>query len=96
VVTDILKADLEALGRLVPQVGQLADQTPAHEPVTAGAGAPPSVLAARDMTNETLIGVRQRAAEHRETVAGLVERARHGFITTDEQLRAAIKHTPPL
>ncbi len=95
-MTDQLKANLEALGRLVPQVQRLADETPAHEAVTVGEDAPPSVQAARDMTNDTLVGIRQRAAEHRSTVAGLVERARQGFITTDEQLRTAIKNTPAL
>lgn len=95
-MADQLTADVEALGRLVPQVQQLADQTPRHEPATVGLDAPPSVAAAQSMTDETLIGIRARAAHHRSTVAGLVERARQGFITTDGQLRTAIKDTPVL
>jgi hypothetical protein len=97
----LLQADLDALGRLLPQLTSLADEAKhdvsASIPADGGAdGDTPSLAAAHEMSTRTLPTVQAAVAGRFGKVAELIEHARSGFITTDGQLQAAISTVPTL
>jgi hypothetical protein len=102
-VTDqVLQADLDALGRLKPQVEELAGEVKAGVPgeIPAGgtvdAGAAPSLAAAQEMSTRTLPLVRLTVAGRFTKVAEMIDYARSGFLTADGQLLEVVNKVPTL
>jgi hypothetical protein len=97
--------DMDALGRLSPQVQGVADRlTKDHDgsdvlrgqTVPAG-GETPSLLAARTMTTDVVPGIEKQAANRFIAVADLVtEAARRIKGLDDAGLRSLISATPSL
>lgn len=98
----VLQADLDALGRLHPELTVLAAQVAQgvpHEIPTGGtvdAGAVPSLAAAQEMSTRTLPVVQVMVAARVSKLADMIELARQGFITSDEQLLTAVNTLPTL
>jgi hypothetical protein len=103
VVTEqVLQADLDALGRLQPELAVLAWQVTQGVPhvIPAGgtgeAGAVPSLAAAQEMTTRTLPVIQTTVAGRFSKLAEMIERARQGFIASEEQLLTAVDTIPTL
>lgn len=98
----ILQADLEALGRLKPQLQTLVwevTQGVPHEIPSGGtvdAGAVPSLAAAQEMSTRTLPVVKATVAARFTKLADMIDLARQGFIATDDQLFTAVNTVPTL
>jgi hypothetical protein len=100
-VTDpVLQADLDALGRLQPDLAVLAWQVTQGVPQvipaagTIDADAVPSLAAAQAMSNHTLPVVQTTVAGRFNKLAEMIELARRGFITSEEQLLTAVNTLP--
>jgi hypothetical protein len=97
-----LRVDLDALGRLKPQLDQLAGEVKegvAGEIPAGGAidaGAVPSLAAAQEMSTRTLPVVKSAVAGRLMKVGELIDHARSGFVTADGQLLAAVNKLPTL
>jgi hypothetical protein len=97
-----LQVDLDALGRLKPQLDQLAGEVkegvPGVIPVggVVDAGAVPSLAAAQEMSTRTLPVVKLAVAGRLMKVGELIDYARSGFLTADGQLRDAVNTLPTL
>jgi hypothetical protein len=97
-----LRVDLDALGRLKPQLDQLAGEVKEGVPceIPAGgvidAGAVPSLAAAQEMSTRTLPVVKSAVAGRLMKVGELIDHARAGFVTADGQLLAAVNKLPTL
>lgn len=94
---DQLRADLDALGRLLPQLCDLAQRVkqdipgqPLHETQNMA----PSLAAAQEVSAITLPAVRRAVADQFTMVAQMVEDARQGFLSSDEQLPGAANSAP--
>jgi hypothetical protein len=103
VVTEqVLQADLDALGRLRPQlqtlVWEVTQGVPNEIPSggTVDAGAVPSLAAAQEMSTRTLPVVKAAVAGRFTKLGEMIELARQGFIATDEQLLTAVDKVPTL
>ncbi|WP_288820074.1 hypothetical protein [uncultured Corynebacterium sp.] len=98
----VLQADLDALGRLHPELMVLAwqvSQGVPHEIPSGGRvdeGAVPSLAAAQEMSTRTLPMVQATVAARFSKLAEMIELARQGFIATDEQLLSAVATVPSL
>ncbi|WP_205877581.1 hypothetical protein [Mycobacterium camsae] len=98
----VLQADLDALGRLKPQLQTLVWQVTQglpHEIPAAGtvdAGAVPSLAAAQEMSTRTLPTIKAAVAGRFSTLADLIDLARQGFVANEEQLQAALTRMPTL
>ncbi|MDP7707558.1 hypothetical protein [Mycobacterium sp. TY815] len=99
---DQLSVDLDALSRLLPQLRELAEQVKAgtedqiHGSGAADAEVVPSLVAAQQMSTITLPLVKAAVANQIAKVAESIEDARVGFMTSDEQLLAAVTKVPTL
>lgn len=85
---DHLRVDLDALSRLLPQLRELAEQVKAGIPghlLDKNQDMVPSLAAAHEMSATTLPAVRRAVADQLTKVAQMVEDARLGFLTSDEQ-----------
>lgn len=97
-----LRVDLDALGRLKPQLDQLAGEVkegvPGEIPAAGvvDAGAVPSLAAAQEMTTRTLPVVKSAVAGRLMKVGELIDHARSGFVTADGQLLSAVNKLPTL
>lgn len=92
---DILKADLEALGKLSPQLSAIADRIDGR--ISAGGnatkGADPALVAIQSMTIPNV----QRVASRRLRVIGeLISEAHQDFVQHSSELEAAFKNTPSI
>ena len=91
-----LELELEALGRLRPQLHDLGSSLKqAAQSPQAGAVADPSadsplLVAARAVSHETIPGVQGVIADRFLEVGDLVERARTNFAHADQDLTSAI------
>lgn len=91
-MTDQLRIDLDALGRLLPQVRQLAEQVNSGvaEVIPAGgvvnADAQPSLAAAQQMSSSTLSEVRRAVARRFMAIADMIDEGRSQFARADGQL----------
>lgn len=95
---EILKADLEALGKLGPQVNAIAERINGRISTggNAAQGADPALTAIQSMTTKTIPNV-QRIAVARLTVIGeLISEAHQDFVQHSSELETAIKHTPSI
>jgi hypothetical protein len=91
-----LELELEALGRLRPQLNNLgsslkaAAQSPQAGPVPDSSADSPSLTAARAVSNEAIPAVQAVIADRFVEVGDLVELARTKFARVDQQLVTAI------
>lgn len=98
----VLQADLEALGRLKPQMQTLVWQVTQglpHEIPSGGAvdaGAVPSLAAAQEMSIRTLPTIKATVAGRFAKLADMIDLARQGFVATEEQLLTAVNTMPTL
>lgn len=98
----VLQADLDALGRLHPDLMVLAWQVTQGVPHeipgggTVEAGAVPSPAAAQEMSTRTLPVVQTTVAGRFSKLAEMIELARQGFIASEEQLLTAVNTLPTL
>lgn len=86
---DHLRVDLNALGRLLPQLRELAEQVEAGisgQLLPESQDMVPSLAAAQEMSATTLPAVRRAVADQFTNLAQMVEAARLEFLTSDEQL----------
>lgn len=96
-IDQVLEADLEALGRLKPDIERLTEEVirklPSEMP-GGEAGSVPSLAAAQEMSNRTLPAAQHAFAERLAQFAETVELARSGFIASEGQLLASIQGVP--
>lgn len=98
----VLQADLEAVGRLKPQVQTLVWQVTQglpHEIPSGGtvdAGAVPSLAAAQEMSTTTLPTIKATVAGRFSKLADMIDLARQGFVASEEQLLTAVNTMPTL
>lgn len=90
-MTEQLHVDLDALGRLLPQVEDLVGRVEARIPrqlsreEIAEGETVPSLAAAQEMSTRTLPALRQGVARQFMRMAEMIESARQGFLTSEEQ-----------
>ncbi|AYE95834.1 hypothetical protein C0J29_14490 [Mycobacterium paragordonae] len=98
----VLEADLDALGRLKPQLQTLVwrvTQGLPHEIPAAGtvdAGAAPSLTAAQEMSTRTLPTINAAVAGRFSKLADMIDLAHQGFVASEEQLLTAVNTMPTL
>ncbi|MHA3020025.1 hypothetical protein ACXPWS_07095 [Mycobacterium sp. BMJ-28] len=99
---ETLVADLAAMGRLLPQVQDLAGEVRQGLPSsisvtgTVAEGVVPSLAAAQSMATGTTPFIRSVVAARFVKIAEMIEIARRGFVTTDEQLLTVVNAIPTL
>jgi len=94
---DQLRVDLDALGRLLPQLRELAQRVEQDIPgqlFDETQDMAPSLAAAQDVSTITLPAVRRAVADQFTKVAQLVEDARLQLLTSDEHLPGAANNAP--
>ena len=104
-MSDQLQIDLEALGRLSPQVRGLADRLSGdHDgadavrgPTVPAGGETPSLIAARTVSTDVVPGVERQVANRFTVVADLVTEAGRRMGQLDEQgLQQMVSTAPSL
>ncbi|SIG37863.1 Uncharacterised protein [Mycobacteroides abscessus subsp. abscessus] len=92
-MTDQLKVDLEALGKLSPQLHGMSDKlsTAAASPGTVKEGDNPSLVAARKLVQQAIPDLQKAFAGRCSNVADFSVQAKNGFGDTDEHLRQLIQ-----
>lgn len=94
---DALKLDLEALGRLRPQIESLVDKINSETPApSASTGADPALAALHDLTGRTLPNVQKIVTGFMGNFAEVEEAGRRGFIATEEHGAALFRVMPDL
>jgi hypothetical protein len=97
-----LQVDIDALGRLLPQLNSLSAElskgAPASIPAggTVDAAAVPSLAAAQEMSARTLPVAQAAVAARFGKIGELIEKARAGFVKSDGELQQAINTVPTL
>ncbi|MDB2211848.1 hypothetical protein [Mycobacteroides abscessus] len=95
---EILKADLEALGKLNPQLSAIADRIDgrisAGENVTKGAD--PALAAIQSMTTKTIPNVQRVASRRLRVIGELISEAHQAFVQQSSELETAFKNTPSI
>jgi len=97
-----LQVDLDALGRLKPQidelVGEVTQGLPGHIPAggVVDGGAVPSLAAAQEMSTRTLAVVKAAVGSRFSKVGEMIDYARSGFLTADGQLLDVVNTVPTL
>ncbi|OBK21240.1 hypothetical protein A5634_10535 [Mycobacterium asiaticum] len=98
----VLQADLDALGRLRPQISALVWQVtqglPHEIPAggTVDADAVPSLVAAQQMSTRTLPVVKTVVAGRFTKVAEMIDLARRSFLASEEELLTVVNKVPTL
>ncbi|MBN7310358.1 hypothetical protein [Mycobacteroides abscessus] len=94
---DPIKLDLEALGRLRPQIESLVDRIKSETPTaSSSAGADPALAALQDLTGRTLPNVQKIVTGFMGNFAEVEEAGRRGFIATEEHGAALFRAMPDL
>lgn len=92
---EILKADLEALGKLNPQLSAIADRIDgrisAGENVTKSAD--PALAAIQSMTTKTIPNVQRVASRRLRVIGELISEAHQAFVQHSSELETAFKNT---
>lgn len=91
-MSEELKVDLEALGRLSPQLTDLAAKVSeaAGKARSAPSGDSPSAKAAQTVAGQVLPGVQKMVATRISNVADVVEQTRTQFGDTEEHIQASL------
>lgn len=98
----VLQADLDALARLKPDLELLAGEVKADVPGMIPAGgtveaeAVPSLAAAQEMSTRTMPMVKLAVAGRFMKLGEMIDYARSGFLTADDQLQRVINTIPTL
>ncbi|WP_100523975.1 hypothetical protein [Mycobacteroides abscessus] len=98
-MVDRLKVDLEALGRLCPQVKELAQAIQGDAASSAGSasgGTDPALAAIASLTSRTLPNTEKIVAGWMNVFAEVCEAGRQGFIANEEHGVALMKSVPTL
>jgi hypothetical protein len=101
-MTESLQADLDALGRLLPQLTSLSAEVSKGAPGSVPAGgtvdsaAVPSLAAAQEMSTRTLPVAQAAVAARFGKMGEMIEKARAGFAKSDGELQQAINTVPTL
>jgi hypothetical protein len=102
VTGQVLRADLDALARLKPDIDRLAGEVSQGVPglIMMGgvvdAGAVPSLAAAQQMSTRTLPVIRAAVAGRFTRMAEMIDLARQGFIASEDQLLNVVNTMPTL
>ncbi|GLE58582.1 hypothetical protein NJBCHELONAE_38920 [Mycobacteroides chelonae] len=95
---EILKADLEALGKLSPQLSAIADRIDGR--ILAGGnatkGADPALAAIQSMTSRTIPNVQRVASRRLRVIGELISEAHQEFVQHSSELETAFKNTPSI
>ncbi|SHY96651.1 Uncharacterised protein [Mycobacteroides abscessus subsp. abscessus] len=95
---EILKADLEALGKLNPQLGAIADRIDGR--ISAGGnatkGTDPALAAIQSMSTKTIPNMQRVASRRLRVIGELISEAHQGFVQHSSELETAIKNTPSI
>lgn len=95
---EILKADLEALGKLSPQLSAIADRIDGR--ISAGGnaarGSDPALVAINSMTMKTIPNVQRIASRRLRVIGELIGEAHQDFVQHSSELEAAFKNTPSI
>ncbi|MBB4852954.1 ABC-type transporter Mla subunit MlaD [Mycobacteroides chelonae] len=95
---EILKADLEALGKLSPQLSAIADRINGR--ISAGGdattGADPALAAIQSMTTKTIPNVQRVASRRLRVIGELISEAHQDFVQHSSELETAFKNTPSI
>lgn len=98
----VLRADLDALARLKPDIDRLAGEVSQGVPglIMMGGvvdpGAVPSLAAAQQMSTRTLPVIRAAVAGRFTRMAEMIDLARQGFIASEDQLLNVVNTMPTL
>ena len=94
---DPIKLELEALGRLRPQIESLVDRIKSETPTaSSSAGADPALAALQDLTGRALPNVQKIVTGFMGNFAEVEEAGRRGFIATEEHGAALFRVMPDL
>lgn len=95
---DILKADLEALGKLSPQLSAIADRIDGRISAggTATKGSDPALAAIGSMTTKTIPNVQRVASRRLRVIGELISEAHQDFVQHSSELETAFKNTPSI
>lgn len=97
-MTDRIKADLDALGKLRPQVQELSQaiQGEAASAGSASGGADPALAAIASLTGRTLPNAQKVVAGWMNVFGEVCEVGRQGLIANEEHGVALMKSVPTL
>lgn len=98
-MTDRIAADLEALGRLRPQVSELAQAIQGDAASAAGTvsgGTDPALAAIESLTSKMLPNTEKIVAGWMNVFGQVCEASRQGFIANEEHGVALMKSVPTL
>lgn len=98
-MTDRIAADVEALGRLRPQVSELAQAIQGDAASSAGSsssGSDPALAAIASLTTKMLPNTEKIVAGWMNVFGDVCEAGRQGFIATEEHGVALMKSVPTL
>ncbi|WP_193604097.1 hypothetical protein [Mycobacteroides abscessus] len=93
-----MKVDLEALGKLSPELNTLANKLSgkAARPPKVEAGEAPSLVAVRELLSQAIPGLQRAFAGRCTNVADWSVQAKNGFGDTEEHVTQLIKSTGAL
>lgn len=95
---EVLKADLDALGKLGPQVHAISERINGR--ISAGGnaaqGADPALAAIQSMTTRTVPNVQKIAVARLRVIGELISEAHQDFVQHSSELETAIKNTPSI
>ncbi|MFT8180674.1 hypothetical protein ACLXNF_24125 [Mycobacteroides chelonae] len=95
---EILKADLEALGKLAPTLGAIADRIDGrtHSGDSVAKSSDPALMAINSMTTKTIPNVQRIASRRLRVIGELISEAHQDFVQHSSELEAAFKNTPSI
>lgn len=95
---EVLKADLDALGKLAPTLAAIADRIDGrtHSGGSPTKGSDPALAAINSMTTKTIPNVQKVASRRLRVIGELISEAHQEFVQHDGELEAAFKNTPSI
>lgn len=95
---EVLKADLDALGKLAPTLTAIADRIDGrtHSGGSATKGSDPALQAINSMTTQTIPNVQKVASRRLRVIGELISEAHQDFVQHSSELETAIKNTPSI
>ncbi len=95
---EILKADLEALGKLAPTLGAIADRIDGriHSGGSVTKNTDPALAAINSMTAKTIPNVQKVASRRLRVIGELIGEAHQDFVQHSSELETAFKNTPSI
>lgn len=92
---EILKSDLEALGKLAPTLTAIADRIDGrtHTGGSTAKGSDPAMAAINSMTSKTIPNVQKIASRRLRVIGELISEAHQEYVQHDGELESAFKNT---